>query len=713
MDTADRNFMCLDFETLNSTPGNSNALLIPYLLILHSYNAETNEKENVSLYLPDYNDHEEMINFAIKLMVKHHKHNALFNRAKYNLAYEKYLKEFEVKAKYIKLKNPDAILTPKARRDDWANLLIYSHNLGSFDGTFLMKYIIEYFAPNVEILRDDNHRLISMRVVFLMNIKDEVTGKRTKKALSITFLDSLRLLPSSLQKLSNSFSDGDKSLVKTSFDHKKINMSNLLFYKEEVINYCIRDCEALHNIIKKFNQLIYKNWNTVIWNLPSISSVAFNIYRTKFIPEDLIPQISGSIFDFMRKAFFGGATEMYKPYHLYQDENKFIYSYDVNSLYPNMMKDVLLPCGDIIYFEGNILEQRPGKLAICYCEIKAPLDLDQPFLPVHINNKSVTGVGEFEGVYYSRDIIHAISLGYEIKIINGYYFTRSEKLFERYVDDLYQMRLTYPKDDPMNLISKLLLNSLYGRMAMDDRHASYTVYDKKEFEKLMRNKAFQDKFLNVENFSKDKVLVQTKYDNFKNEFNSNYEQHMTSIGIAAAITSEARIFMQQFKNHPELKLYYTDTDSIYVDKDPQEMNKLFPGIISSSELGKLKHEYTIVNAIFLAPKCYWLQLSNGENVIRIKGVKKQFIDEALANYSLTFEKFANLLIKNEIIQIEQDKWFRDFTNANISISKQAHTIKQNQNKRELIYEGDFCIDTKPIVFEKQSFNAQISKKFLD
>ena len=83
-----------------------------------------------------------------------------------------------------------------------------------------------------------------------------------------------------------------------------------------------------------------------------------------------------------------------------------------------------------------------------------------------------------------------------------------------------------------------------------------------------------------------------------------------------------------------------------------------------------------------------------------------------ANHSLKFENFAKLLFKDEVIQIEQDKWFRDYCNANISISKVAYTIKQTQNKRELIYDGDICVDTKPLVFEKQSFKDLISKDFL-
>ena len=43
----------------------------------------------------------------------------------------------------------------------------------------------------------------------------------------------------------------------------------------------------------------------------------------------------------------------------------------------------------------------------------------------------------------------------------------------------------------------------------------------------MENKDFTAKFVDVEKFSEDKVLVQSKYDNINNEFNSNYEEHVT------------------------------------------------------------------------------------------------------------------------------------------------------------------------------------------
>lgn len=56
----------------------------------------------------------------------------------------------------------------------------------------------------------------------------------------------------------------------------------------------------------------------------------------------------------------------------------------------------------------------------------------------------------------------AIDDGYTIEIIRGYKFERG-KIFEGFVDALYALRSQYPKGHPMNLIAKLLMNSLYGK----------------------------------------------------------------------------------------------------------------------------------------------------------------------------------------------------------------------------------------------------------
>jgi hypothetical protein len=63
---------------------------------------------------------------------------------------------------------------------------------------------------------------------------------------------------------------------------------------------------------------------------------------------------------------------------------------------------------------------------------------------------------------FSEELKNDLSFGYKINILNGYTFNKAY-IFKNWVNDLYKMRLDYPKTDPMNFIAKLLLNSFYGR----------------------------------------------------------------------------------------------------------------------------------------------------------------------------------------------------------------------------------------------------------
>ncbi|OAX30510.1 hypothetical protein K503DRAFT_705180, partial [Rhizopogon vinicolor AM-OR11-026] len=78
-----------------------------------------------------------------------------------------------------------------------------------------------------------------------------------------------------------------------------------------------------------------------------------------------------------------------------------------------------------------------------------------------------------------------------------------------------------------------------------------------------------------------------------------------NIAIAAAVTAGGRLWMAQFKNNPNYKLYYSDTDSIIIDK-PLSDDKI------GNNLGQVKLECTIKKAVFLAPKVYGLITKDGK-----------------------------------------------------------------------------------------------------
>jgi hypothetical protein len=99
--------------------------------------------------------------------------------------------------------------------------------------------------------------------------------------------------------------------------------------------------------------------------------------------------------------------------------------------------------------------------------------------------------------------------------------------------------------------------------------------------------------------------------------------------------------MSQFKNNPNFRLYYSDTDSIYIDRP------LPDNFISNTILGKMKLEYILNDAIFLAPKVYYLECDNGKVIYKVKGLKHEV--------ELTKNDFENLLFKDSFLQKFQDK----------------------------------------------------------
>jgi hypothetical protein len=72
-----------------------------------------------------------------------------------------------------------------------------------------------------------------------------------------------------------------------------------------------------------------------IHKYPTLSSLAFAIFRTHFLKENTIAQLSGKIAKEIRQGYTGGSVDVFIP------ESKpgvKIKCYDVNSLYPFIMK---------------------------------------------------------------------------------------------------------------------------------------------------------------------------------------------------------------------------------------------------------------------------------------------------------------------------------------------------------------------------------------
>ncbi len=313
-------------------------------------------------------------------------------------------------------------------------------------------------------------------------------------------------------------------------------------------------------------------------------------------------------------SYTGGACDMYIPK---PDTDLEIYAYDVNSLYPSRMKDNDMPIGNPTFFNGNIRATDPNAFGFFFCNIIAPDNLMHPIIQTHVktNNgiRTIAPLGIWTDMIFSPEMDNAIKFGYKFEILWGYTFKKLN-LFKEFVDTLYDLRLQYPKTDPLNYCAKLIMNGVYGRMGMIDDFAEITIFNSKEAYQKFEDKYSSDIIDIVE--LGDQILVKHRSNktNINTMLDNASETHNTNIAIASAITGYARIHMSQFKNKTDFNLFYTDTDSIYIDKPLSE------DLISTTELGKMKLENICKKAIFLSPKVYLLITNEDKVIYKVKGL---------------------------------------------------------------------------------------------
>jgi DNA polymerase type B, organellar and viral len=118
------------------------------------------------------------------------------------------------------------------------------------------------------------------------------------------------------------------------YNKYKANFKNNWNLKSEVIKYCNLDCISLYQILFKFNDMIFSLFGKNIHHYPTLPSLAFAIFRSNFMDEENIPQLSGKIANDIRSGYTGGAVDMYIPE---PPKGVKIKSLDVNSLYPSQM----------------------------------------------------------------------------------------------------------------------------------------------------------------------------------------------------------------------------------------------------------------------------------------------------------------------------------------------------------------------------------------
>ncbi len=389
---------------------------------------------------------------------------------------------------------------------------------------------------------------------------------------------------------------------------------------------------------------------------PTLSSLAFAIFRTHFLKSDkLIPKISGQIYKDIKKAYTGGHVDVYRLY-----SNEPVHSYDVVSLYPNEMFYNEFPVGKVDYFKGNILSNKLNYTfddllkmkAFIKCDIFVDRSINRPVFQTHVllNNqmRTICATGTFlnqwiyipEMVKYQEFTNNLIRI-VENSIKEGYLFETKE-LFTGYIEPLFKLKNSVPKSNPKYRIAKLLLNSLYGRFGLKQIVKIYQFINNFEIENFTIDKDIKDI---IELIDTNKSVVITEK-GMNDDLNLD-----SSVSIAAAVTSYARIYMAPLLLDEDLDILYTDTDSFKTTNKITELERYKH--LDHNKLGGLKYEDTLKESIFLSPKVYGGRLDEGKEIVKMKGFKD----------TVEFDIFKNILNEKTPIILKQNKWLKSWINS--------------------------------------------------
>lgn len=589
------------------------------------------------------------------------------------------------------------------RHKDKQEMLIYFHNLGKFDGIFLLHYFTTFNKKldiSIDIITREN---TIYEITFKRIVKDKENDDMVK---IIKFRDSYLLFPSSLKEMAEIFNSPIKKNnfhgIEASIDKYTDN------FRKELIKYCEDDVEILGVSMEKYEALIWENYKINIYDNLTLSALAFTIFRTNFYKCENIYQSHGFLDEYIRQSYRGGVVDVYRPI---LEKG---YYYDVNSLYPYVMANFDMPIGKPIknYIKDSSSFDIQNFFGFIKVKVKCPDSLYIPFLTVKDKELGlISPTGEWKDTYFSEEIKYALTLGYQFEYIDYYQFERGI-IFNNYVESIYNKRLESKKlNSSLSNVFKLLLNSLYGRFGMKNSQYKNVFLknineNNKEFEKILL--IFDTNIISTFKKNSSEELTLVRYDEIPNRQHlkrlvddkliskETYEEYMQiiddktrnkniAVHIASAITAYARIYMHKLKMKYANNLYYSDTDSlitnIELDKD----------LISDTQIGLLKQEHKIRKAIFIAPKLYFMELENGE----IK--KSKGIDSKLLNY----DDFLSLYNQKTLNFNVTKNFLRNLKNFTIGTKEHNQELKGILYKRGKVYEDNKWVNTKPIKINKQ------------
>lgn len=325
--------------------------------------------------------------------------------------------------------------------------------------------------------------------------------------------------------------------------------------------YAMRDAEICY----KMADLIRKEFHTF---RSTCAGLAIRVFKRDYCFIRKFPHYNELLSDKLRQAYHGGRTECY----IRGINDKKVNVYDVNSLYPYVMKTKQYP--NVLENFAHLASVDLDKEGIAHVQVTQ----DANFPPICIKHLCIDGLeklvfpnGRFDAwvTYPELRALEGTNSGKILKVYESYEWANKMNPFGKYIDDFYAKKEKASKtDDPRRMLYKIMLNGTYGKFGEHGK-CTFAV------------------------FVGDKIVEQATPKSKISWYHS--------VPIASYITAHARLHNWSIIRtlNPD-GMYYTDTDCQHTTQDLSNL--------CGNKLGELKLEKTADphKACYIRSKFYML-----------------------------------------------------------------------------------------------------------
>jgi hypothetical protein len=566
------------------------------------------------------------------------------------------------------------------------NTTFIAHNGKAYDNWMTHKYIIKHTGhrPNKLILAGNKIMYMKVKSIrFIDSLNHIAQGLATfPKTFGLTemkkgyfpYMFNIAENQNYIGKIPDKkFFNPENMSSEKYYDFNKwyVTQLDIVYdFKKELFEYCESDVDILKRSLEIYIDDALKINGIHPLKCSTIASYCLRVFRTNYMKEEHIAVLTKEEYDFCKRGFFGGRTEVFKMFQSWTEqdikEGKYGKYVDIQSLYPSVQFFDELPCGVPVWDNEPSYENTSEYINEHYgyieCDIVCPDNLHIPLLPEKKNNKLMFDlVNKDKKVYSSIELQRAIEVGYKVtKIYKSLTFEKSDNIFKGYIQNFLKIKTEsagYSGDDiddyikrynehcgvllekdkikknlGMKLLAKICLNSLWGKFGQNDELPTTAYIKNDAWFKLLKRHA--DKKVELKN----EILIDddTLYVSYIEKEESRTSLMTTNLGLAGFVTANARLRLYKELYKLSERVIYCDTDSIIYEYDKSKYNVEEGDCLGQWELeenGNLKEVYA------LAPKTYGYTSLDGEQKYKCKGITLSYGNKT----HFTYDKLKTLI----------------------------------------------------------------------